>query len=469
MLPLARRASLGLVLLSSILGVGLVSPPLAEGGHTYLRFPWRFGAEGYITQGYATDPAGSSHAGGDYYALDIDIEWGGTLGDIAAAAYGQVVGKVTGSYCNPDLDYGNYVKVKSTTPAGETRYALYAHMSSVSVSSNQTVFQGQKLGVEGDTGDTVGSQPNGCGAHLHFRWTTSQNCSSSLCAVRPEPMSGQTGFAAGQTKTSDNYVRRSVFILAGDYNADGKADIAVWRPSDRKWYVRPDNTGVQWGISTDIPVPGDYDSDPADDFAVWRPSESYPKWYVYPNSTGTQWGISSDIPVPADYNADGKTDIAVWRPSDRKWYVRPDNTGVQWGISTDIPVPSDYDSDPYDDLAVWRPSDGRWYVYPDNTGIEWGLSTDIPAPADYNGDGKTDLAVWRPSDGKWYVYPNNQGVEWGILTDHPVAGDYNVSGKDDLAVWRPTDSQPRWYIWEDRTGIQWGIETDVPLAGLQRW
>jgi hypothetical protein len=29
-----------------------------------------------------------------------------------------------------------------------------------------------------------------------------------------------------------------------------------------------------------------------------------------------QWGMSSDIPVPGDYDKDGKCDVAGWRPTD---------------------------------------------------------------------------------------------------------------------------------------------------------
>src|SRR5204863_113776 len=136
-------------------------------------------------------------------------------------------------------------------------------------------------------------------------------------------------------------------VKSGDYNADGRSDFAIWRPTDGTWWIMDNATGAsftqQWGLPGDMPVPGDYDGDGRTDLAVWRPADG--NWIVLSSSTGAQtiqqWGVEGDIPVPGDYDGDGRTDVAIWRPTDGNWWIIGSGTGMriqQWGIPDDIPV-----------------------------------------------------------------------------------------------------------------------------------
>ena len=251
--------------------------------------------------------------------------------------------------------------------------------------------------------------------------------------------------------------------VPADYDGDGQADVAVFRPreggEEGVWYVRRSSDGAvvrrQWGAVSlgDVPVVADYDGDGRADIAVWRPAEG--GWYILRSSDGqgtaVRFGLGFDIPVPADYDGDGRADVAVWQPHTATggvWLIFGSTAGLSsqpFGLATDIPVPGDYDGDGRADLAIWRPSTGLWAVLRPRTGtvegVVWGAPGDVPVPRDYDGDGRTDFAVWRPSTGAWFIINSSTGgvtaVGWGTPGDVPVPADYDGDRRPDLAVFRP--------------------------------
>ena len=244
--------------------------------------------------------------------------------------------------------------------------------------------------------------------------------------------------------------------------------VAIWRPSDRRFYLDANGNRVwdgllggdrvtnPFGAATDIPVTGDWNGDGVAKVGIWRPSDR--KFYLDANGSGAwdagdvvtgSFGIATDVPVAGDWNGDGVAKVGIWRPGDRKFYLDANGSGVwdagdvvtaPFGIATDIPVTGDWNGDGVAKVGIWRPSDRRFYLDANGSGgwdagdvvtAPFGIGTDIPVTGDWNGDGVAEVGIWRPSDRKFYLDANGSGgwdsgdlvtASFGASTDRPVTG-----------------------------------------------
>ncbi len=299
-------------------------------------------------------------------------------------------------------------------------------------------------------------------------------------------------------------------LAVTDFNADGKADIAFHRPhSDGAWASTPiifSNGDGSWREANNpspayvnrpsvIALPGDYDGDGKTDMAFHRPhsdgawastpvlfSNGNGSWREANNPSPAYVNRPSVIALPGDYDGDGKTDMAFHRPhSDGAWASTPiifSNGDGSWREANNpspeyinrpsvIALPGDYDGDGKTDMAFHRPhSDGAWASTPiifSNGDGSWREANNpspeyinrpsvIALPGDYDGDGKTDIAFHRPhSDGAWastpIIFSNGDG-SWREANNPSPAyvnrpsvialpGDYDGDGKTDMAFHRP--------------------------------
>ncbi len=283
-----------------------------------------------------------------------------------------------------------------------------------------------------------------------------------------------------------------------NWNADGKTDIGVFMASAGRWYVRLSNgsqfynasgpyTGGAWLDSwcdgTALPISGDYNGDGRTDIACDQPNGN---WFVALNQgdrfvvSGGAWmtGFEDAKDLTGDFNGDGKTDILSYSNSGL-WFVRLSNgstfynqpgpfTNGAWmegfGGTTSIPFTGDFTGDGLTDIAVWDGSTGYWYVRASNGSQFYNVSGPYPGGAwvtgfgsstqyiaDLNGDGKADILDY--GGGNWYArfstgssFVNTGGTPYGSAwitgfsnsSDTRLTGDINGDGLGDIISYDPT-------------------------------
>ncbi|QKV79120.1 FG-GAP-like repeat-containing protein [Amycolatopsis sp. Hca4] len=243
-----------------------------------------------------------------------------------------------------------------------------------------------------------------------------------------------TKFVGTTQQWNDNLAFGSEVPLSGDFNGDGKVDAVVFKRgtsgdvvvalSDGTKYGTPALWHDFFGINDEIPAVGDFNGDGKDDIAIFKRGSTADVFVALSDGTkfGTAalwhdfFGINNEQPYVGDFNGDGRDDIAVFtRGTAGDVFValsdgtKFSGTSVKWhdnfAFNDEIPAVGDFNGDGKDDIAVFTRgtagdvfvalSDGTKFT---GTSVKWhdnfAFNDEIPAVGDFNGDGKADVVTY---------------------------------------------------------------------------
>src|SRR3954447_4990969 len=171
--------------------------------------------------------------------------------------------------------------------------------------------------------------------------------------------------------------------VAGDFNGDGRDDIATFTRgpaadvyvalSTGSWFV---GTGVKWhdyfAVGSETPLVGDFNGDGRDDIATFTRGAAADVYVAVSTGsslvgTGVKWhdyfAVGSETPAVGDFNGDGRDDIATFtRGAAADVYVALSTgrsfagTGVKWhdyfAAGSELATVGDFNGDHRDDIVT---------------------------------------------------------------------------------------------------------------------
>ncbi|MBV1854509.1 VCBS repeat domain-containing M23 family metallopeptidase [Catellatospora tritici] len=397
-------------------GVTNGTPVIASAAGTAYRFSQPSGAGNYIA---------IEHGGGwKTYYFHLSAY---SVPDGAVVAQGQQIG-VTGSTGNssgPHLHYeqllngvGQNIAINGVSLAPYPGSYNQKYLTSDNCGASAPLFPaGSPTDFNGDGKDDI--------------------VAFNLGSLNDVYVATSTGsaFAGTSVKWNDFFGLTGEKLLTGDFNGDGKDDVVTFTGGTLGDVYVGLSTGTgflggaKWhdwfAPGAEVPVVGDFNGDGKDDIATFTHDAQGDVFVALSTGTGFGAGVkwheffapAGEYPAVGDFNGDGLDDIATFTQGPATAadvYVALSNgssfgAGVKWhdlfAVGAELPRVGDFNGDGKDDIATFTcNADADVYAALSNgssfvgTTVKWNdffcLAGEFPYTGDYNGDGKDDIVVF---------------------------------------------------------------------------
>ncbi|WP_406600534.1 SpvB/TcaC N-terminal domain-containing protein [Leptospira sanjuanensis] len=282
--------------------------------------------------------------------------------------------------------------------------------------------------------------------------------------------------------------------VSGDYNGDGRSDIAFYLPETRDFVVAEHDGRVfqfkSYGrLMAGIPdifrmewFPGDYDGNGLSDSVLF--DEPTGQWTLMLSKGGSfeflRFAKKFQNVFRGDYSPDGNLDSASTNDSSKQG---KDRDKINFLVG-------DYNGDGRTDISLYDSRSGKWLVGenyrndnktdPIYFKMQWKLYKVFTAPeqgifshdrfsGDFNGDGFSDFLIFDRSSGEWTLGETGDGtINFRIWSKTPqfkpitrwLQGDFNGDGRSDIGFFSANDGK-FWIGEATQSGFRYKIYSDM--------